>query len=132
VRRITEDHRRDRRAGGDREDPHALGLGRAGAAARTGAGALARPRGLTRVQSDGSAAEPTGVFSLPSREGVKARRLKADSVRCRVRIVTARGCSSPVSARLSARSTGEYIAGVRKTSFEIPIRWLSQLDPLQS
>jgi hypothetical protein len=83
---------------------------------------LARPRGLTRVQSDGSATEPTGVFSLPSREGVKAGRLKADSGRCRVRIVTARGCSSPVSARLTARSTGEYIAGVRKTSFEIPIR----------
>jgi hypothetical protein len=36
--------------------------------------------------------------------------------------VTARGCSSPVSARLTARSAGEYIAGVRKTSFEIPIR----------
>jgi hypothetical protein len=55
VRWPAEDLRRDRRSGGDREDPHAPGLGRAGAAARTGAGAFAQLRSLIREHDDGCA-----------------------------------------------------------------------------
>ena len=53
---------RDRRACGDREDPHAPGPGRAGAATRSGAGVFARLRSLSGEQDDGSAAEPTAAL----------------------------------------------------------------------
>ena len=54
LRWAVEDPRRDRRAGGDREDPHAPGPARAGV--------LARLRSLTEEQDDGSAREPTDVL----------------------------------------------------------------------
>ena len=62
LRRSAEDPRCDRRACGDREDPHAPGPGRAGAATRSGAGVFARLRSLSGEQDDGSAAEPTAAL----------------------------------------------------------------------
>ena len=64
-----------------------------------------QPESLTGEQDDGSAAVPTGVLGPRLRDGVKARRVNADPGRCCARIVTARGNFSPVSARLTARST---------------------------
>jgi hypothetical protein len=54
---------------------------------------------LTRGQDDGAAAEATGLLGPRLRDGVKARRLKADSGRCCACIVTAKENISPVSAR---------------------------------
>ncbi len=114
MRRSAQDPRCDRRSDRDREDPHAPGPARPCAAALPGAGDFSQPRSLTRVQNDGSATEPTGVFGPLSRDGVKARRVKADSGRSRVRIVTVRGDFSPVSARLTARSTANTVPACGK------------------
>ena len=62
VRWAVEDPRRDRRAGGDREDPHAPGPAPAAAAARSAAELFTRLRSLTGEQDDGSATEPTDVL----------------------------------------------------------------------
>ena len=71
VRQKTEEHRRDRRPGGDREDTHASGRARAGAAALGGALSGAPTRGLTRRHNNGSAIGPTLSLERRLRAGVK-------------------------------------------------------------
>jgi PAS domain S-box-containing protein len=68
------------------------------------------------------------VLGPLSHDGVKARRVKADSGRSRACIVTAKGYFFPSKHAVDHSMHGEYSASVRKIAFAIPIR--SRLPPL--
>lgn len=89
---FAEDPRRDRKAGGDREDSYAPGPARAGAAARSGAAVAARSRSLIREDhGHGSAAEPRSVLAQRPPGGARTLPVQAYPGRSRACIVTARG-----------------------------------------
>jgi hypothetical protein len=127
VRWPARDHRRDRRSGRDREDPHPPPPAGACTAARTVSRAFALPRSLTGEQDVGSAAEPTALLGPRSRDGVGARLVNAAPGRCRACIVTVRGIASPARAESVDRSEhGGYATYAWKMSFEMPIRGKSR------
>jgi Putative transposase len=105
--RRPEDHRRHRRSGGDRQDPHASGLARARAAAGAVPGGLIL--GQTRFcRSADDLARPALAQS------VQTSSKAAPSGRSRDRRIHARGKFSANTARLTTCRAGDIFAGGEK------------------